>query len=95
MATTAPQWTDEVELSYELFQVTPDVECNSTIARSKGTYTSRHILMEWCTPAFVQSTMEGLIAAGWTLDQPPVPAKPQEELDIANATIIARKRTAT
>lgn len=92
-AIPAPNWTDEVEFEYELFLVSPDINCTDTIARSAGKYTTKIIWVEWAKPDFVKTLIDSLIATGWSVEEFSSPSKPQEELDIFNTTITARKRT--
>ena len=91
----APNWIDEVTITYNMYTVTPNVGCTKTIARHTGKWQTRFIWIEWATMAFVQAKVAELVSGGWQVDGVPAPAKPREELDIANITLTARKRTAS
>ena len=90
---SAPNWKDEIDIVYEIYKVSPTVDCTDTIARTAGKYTTRMIWIEWATPAFVEAEVAALIADGWVVESLGAPSKPQEEMDICNTSIIARKRS--
>jgi len=92
---SAADWKDEVELVYDLFNISPNVTCTDTIARHTGKWRVKHIWVEWAKPSFVADEIKKLVDEGWLVETFAGMTKPQEEIDLANTTIVARKRSAS
>ena len=87
-----PNWRNDVEISYKLYAVSPNVGGTDTIARLDGCYRQRKIWFEWMTSVELSNIIK-VTLLGWTIQSDANPSKPQEELDVLNGTVTAMKRT--
>jgi len=94
-APNAPNWRDDVAITYDLFTVGPVIDCSNSIARKTGTWTTKTVWAEWYGPGDVRDITTELTGGGYTIEDISSPSKPQEEIDLMNFTITARKRTGT